>query len=164
MYENSGRRYYRPQRQSNGVISDYGTNSVSQRDLGKALDSTVDFVLIYSLFIAFYSAGRLATYQFTILYIAMLTILSVQLLTQGDGAIASPATGKLVGALEYVFLLFLTAREVLPETSLLASLGLALFLILAGAIALNTIVCLNMIIAAMRPPPGAGSSGGRSAA
>lgn len=130
---------------------------------GQALDSTVDFVLIYSLFIAFYAAGRLATYQFAILYLAMLTILSLQLLTQGGGTMASPATGKLVGALEYVFLLFLTVREVLPEAPLLASLGLGLFLVLAAAIALNTIVCLKMIVAATGPASDASSGGGRSA-
>jgi phosphatidylglycerophosphate synthase len=130
---------------------------------GKALDSTVDFVLIYSLFIAFYAAGRLPTYQFAILYIAMLTILSVQLLTQSGGTTASPATGKLVGALEYLFLLFLTAREVLPEAPLVAHLGLALFVILAGAIALNTIVCLKMIFTATVPTSDTSSSGGRSA-
>ncbi|UCC67961.1 MAG: CDP-alcohol phosphatidyltransferase family protein [Armatimonadota bacterium] len=127
---------------------------------GKALDSTVDFVLIYSLFIAFYAAGRLATYQFAILYVAMLTILSVQLLTQSSGTIASPVTGKLLGALEYVFLLFLTVREVLPEAPLLASLGLGLFLMLAGAIAVNTIVCLRIIVTATRPASDASSGGG----
>ncbi|MHC5033843.1 MAG: CDP-alcohol phosphatidyltransferase family protein [Planctomycetota bacterium] len=130
---------------------------------GKALDSTVDFVLIYSLFIAFYAAGRLATYQFAILYIAMLTILSVQLLTQSGGTTPSSATGKLVGALEYIFLLFLTVREVLPEAPLLASLGLGLFLVLASAIALNTIVCLKMIVAATRPASDPSPSGGRGA-
>jgi len=35
---------------------------------GKALDSTVGFVLIYSLFVAFYAAGRSATYQSAIIY------------------------------------------------------------------------------------------------
>jgi len=130
---------------------------------GQALDSTVDFVLIYSLFIAFYAAGRLATYQFAILYVAMLTILSVQLFTQSGGRTASPLTGKLVGALEYVFLLFLTVREVLPEAPVLASLGLGLFLVLAGAIALNTIVCLKMLVTGTRPASDVRSSGGRSA-
>lgn len=122
---------------------------------GQALDSTVDFVLIYSLFIAFYAAGRLATYQFAILYLAMLTILSLQLLTQGGGTTASPATGKLVGALEYVFLLFLTTREVLPETGVVASLELVLFLALAGAIAVNSVLCVRIMLSIARGTLGA---------
>ncbi|NIM07346.1 MAG: hypothetical protein GTO55_11735 [Armatimonadetes bacterium] len=115
---------------------------------GQVLDSTVDFVLIYSLFIAFYAAGRLPTYQFVILYIAMLTILSVQLFAQSGITMSLPATGKLVGALEYVFILFLTVREVLPEAPVIEPLGLGLFLVLAAAIALNTIMCLKIIVAA----------------
>lgn len=130
---------------------------------GKTLDSTVDFVLIYSLFIAFYAAGRLATYEFAFLYAAMLTILSLQLLTQssGVGETAAPAAGKLVGALQYVFLLFLTAQEVMPETPLLRTLHLGLFLVLAGAIALNGVVCVRMIARLLRRDASADSGAQR---
>ncbi len=129
---------------------------------GQALDSTVDFVLIYSLFIAFYAAGRLATYQFAVLYVAMLTILSLQMLTQGGGTTASPATGKLVGALEYVFLLFLTTREVLPEARVVASLEIVLFLALAAAIAVNSVVCVRMMVSITRGTPWADPAPGEA--
>ena len=52
---------------------------------GRTLDSTIDFVLIYSLFIAFYAAGRLATYQFAVIYVAMLTNLMLQVTNMGAG-------------------------------------------------------------------------------
>ena len=128
---------------------------------GKTLDSTVDFVLIYSLFTAFYAAGRLATYEFVILYAAMLTILSLQLLAQssGLGETAAPATGKLVGALQYAFLLFLTAREVMPETPILRAVHFGLFLVLGSAIALNSVVCVRMIARLVRRDARAGSGG-----
>jgi cardiolipin synthase len=128
---------------------------------GRTLDSTVDFVLIYSLFIAFYAAGRLATYQFTILYVAMLTILSLQLLTQSRrvAETAAPAAGKLVGALQYVFLLFLTAKEVMPETPGLGPLHLGLFWALAAAIVLNSVSCVTMIVRVARSDERAGPGG-----
>ena len=123
---------------------------------GQTLDSTVDFVLIYSLFIAFYAAGRLATYEFAVLYLAMLTILSVQLLTQTGSTVASPATGKLVGALQYIFLLFLTAKEVLPEGPVLGPLHTGLFMVLAGAILFNSVACVRIIVRAAHRHPSAG--------
>ena len=52
---------------------------------GKTLDSTIDFILIYGLFIAFYAAGRISTWQFAFLYLAMLAILSLQMTSAARG-------------------------------------------------------------------------------
>jgi len=85
---------------------------------GKALDSTVDFAFIYCLFIAFYAAGRLATYQFAFLYLAMITILSLQLFLTGTGRdeeVATTRLGKPTGALQYAYLLFLAAGSAARE-------------------------------------------------
>ena len=87
---------------------------------GKALDSTVDFAFIYCLFIAFYAAGRLETHQFAFLYLAMLTILSLQLFLTGTGRdkeVATTRLGKPTGALQYAYLLFLAALEVIPRAT-----------------------------------------------
>jgi len=114
-------------------------------EFGKALDSTVDFVMIYSLFIAFYAAGRLATWQFSVLYLAMLTILLLQMFSAGReqrGAPARTALGKVTGALQYGYLLFLVVLEVLPRSAALAAASLVFFLVLAAAIALHSIECL----------------------
>ena len=121
---------------------------------GGTLDSTVDFVLIYSLFITFYAAGRLATYEFAFLYLAMLTILLVQLLSTATNAgQATPSTilGKLTGALQYGFLLFLAVGEVLPESRLLAWGHTGFFLVLAAAILLNTVGCVRAVLRMVRP-------------
>jgi phosphatidylglycerophosphate synthase len=122
---------------------------------GKTLDSTVDFVLLYSLFIAFYAAGRLTLLQFGIIYFAMLTTLlfqSVGMGTGGEGLLRS-RSGKLTGALQYVYLLFLVAREVLPPRHLLGTINSLLFILLAAAIAVSSISCL-IKLARMTKSPG----------
>jgi len=112
---------------------------------GKALDSTVDFAFIYCLFIAFYAAGRLATYQFAFLYLAMITILSLQLFLTGTGRdeeVATTRLGKPTGALQYAYLLFLAALEVLPESDIIAMVHTVYFVVLALAIVANSIECI----------------------
>ncbi len=113
---------------------------------GKALDSTVDFAFIYCLFIAFYAAGRLATYQFAFLYLAMITILSLQLFLTGTGRdeeVATTRLGKPTGALQYAYLLFLAALEVLPpENAIIATVHGVYFIVLAVAIVANSVECI----------------------
>jgi len=112
---------------------------------GKALDSTVDFAFIYCLFIAFYAAGRLATYNFAFLYLAMITILSLQLVLTGTGRdeeVATTRLGKPTGALQYAYLLFLAALEVLPESDIIATVHMVYFVVLALAIVANSIECI----------------------
>jgi phosphatidylglycerophosphate synthase len=115
---------------------------------GKALDSTVDFVLIYCLFITFYAAGRLVTYQFAFLYLGMITTLTLQLaLTaagRGDEVVSGPLA-KLTGALQYAFLLFLVALEVMPKTRTLSLATTIFFALLALAIVLSSIQCVAKV-------------------
>ena len=101
---------------------------------GKTLDSTVDFVLIYSLFMTFYAAGRLHTYQFLIIYLGMFAILLLQLSSSQGGEIVPTRLGKLAGAIEYTFLIFLVVCEVLRPTPLLAEVKLIFFLVLAAGV------------------------------
>jgi len=119
---------------------------------GRTLDSTVDFVLIYSLFITFYAAGRLASYQFAVLYLAMLTILALQFaqMASGRGEAAATALGKVTGALEYGYLLFLVAREVIRPSPMLATLNATFFSVLALAIVLNSALCIASVCRSAR--------------
>jgi len=127
---------------------------------GKSLDSTIDFVLIYSLFITFYAAGRLATYQFAFLYLAMLGILSLQF-AQGavGGEIAATSLGKVTGALEYGYLLFLVALEVLPGNRFWSSASVVFFGVLALAIVLNSAECAVKVRSIVRASGRDSSSG-----
>lgn len=132
------------------LVTDLLDGRVSRRmgqasQFGGTLDSTIDFVLIYSLFIAFYAAGRLHTYQFAVLYLAMLTNLLLQVCSMGSGktdGVVRSTTGKLTGALQYTYLLFLVAREVLPPTDPVVLADRILFGVLAAAIALSTVRCI----------------------
>lgn len=100
---------------------------------GKTLDSTVDFVMIYSLFIAYYAVGRLGTHQFAVLYLAMLSILTLQLYLGAQGAggpIVPTNLGKLTGALQYIYLLYLVFTGVAREGRVLYGIHTILFLAL----------------------------------
>ncbi len=108
---------------------------------GRTLDSTIDFVLIYSLFIAFFAAGRLAVHEFAVIYLAMLTNLMLQIRamsTAAEEGIVRTKLGKLTGALQYLYLLFLVAREVLPKTAAVAIIDLAIFTALAAAVVISS--------------------------
>jgi phosphatidylglycerophosphate synthase len=132
------------------VITDLLDGRISRRlgqasEFGRNLDSTIDFVLIYSLFIAFFAAGRLAIYQFAIIYLAMVMNLLLQLGTMGSDqsqGVLRTRSGKLTGALEYGYILFLVVREVLPRTDTVATINLVFFIVLAAAIAINTGGCV----------------------
>ena len=115
------------------------------------MDSTVDFVLIYSLFMTFYAAGRLDSYQFAILYLAMLTILTLQFagIASGSKEAATTALGKLTGALQYGYLLFLVTREVIRPTPALDVLNIAFFGVLALAIAANSGLCVARVVSSI---------------
>ncbi|MFB3881286.1 MAG: CDP-alcohol phosphatidyltransferase family protein, partial [Armatimonadota bacterium] len=129
-----------------------GSGGAAAGGFGKTLDSTVDFVLIYSLFIAFYAAGRLATYQFAVLYLAMLTILTLQFaeIASASARTATTAVGKLTGALEYAYLLFLVAREAIRPTQALEAANIGLFSVLALAIVVNSSLCVARVISVER--------------
>jgi cardiolipin synthase len=120
---------------------------------GKSLDSTIDFVLIYCLFIAFYAAGRLATWQFAFLYLAMLGILSLQFAqAAGGGEMAATSLGKVTGALEYAYLLLLVALEVLPASQFWSGVSMVVFAVLALAIVVNSAECAMRVWRIVRAP------------
>lgn len=122
----------------------------SPTSFGKTLDSVVDFTLIYALFIAFYAAGRVSTLQFAFLYLAMLAILTLQMVgaARGSGSeIVGTALGKLTGALQYAYLIFLVFREVLPpDARWVYWLHTIYFLVLAATIVLFAAECLFKVL------------------
>ena len=131
---------------------------------GKALDSTVDFALIYCLFIAYYAAGRLETFQFAFLYLAMLMILSLQFFLQGSGRFEEVATtrlGKPAGALQYLYLLILAALEVPAVRGArgVETAHMVYFSVLAATILLNTLETILLIRKIGREPMPAEDAG-----
>ena len=124
---------------------------------GKALDSTIDFAMLYCLFIAFYAAGRLETFQFAFLYLAMFMILTLQFFLQGAGRdeeVATTKLGKPTGALQYAYLLFLVALEVpaVDRIPVMETVHMVYFSILAAVIILGTIETVLLIRRIGREP------------
>jgi len=124
---------------------------------GKALDSTIDFALIYCLFIAFYASGRLEIWQFGFLYLAMVMILTLQFFLQGtgrEGEVATSRLGKPTGALQYLYLLFLVVMEIpaVGELPVIHTIDLVYFTVMALVIGANTIEILMMLAKMGREP------------
>lgn len=124
---------------------------------GKSLDSTVDFAFIYCLFIGYYAARQLHSWQFAFLYLAMLTILSLQMTlgaTGHEGETASTRLGKPTGAMQYAYLLFLAVLQ-LPAVRahpVVQTVDLVYFVLMAALIVANSIECLMVIGRLTRAP------------
>ena len=129
------------------VVTDLLDGRIARRlgqasSFGGTLDSTIDFVLIYSLFIAFYAAKRLSDIQFAILYLAMVSTFLLQIISLANPEAASVVrsrSGKVTGALQYLYLLLLVAKEALPGVQALIIADTLLFIPLAAAIVVSTV-------------------------
>lgn len=107
-------------------------------EFGKTLDSTIDFTLIYCTFIAIWASKGLPTWKFAFIYLAMLAILTQQLVSigRGDGSITKTSLSKVTGALQYFYLLFLVFSMVLPKGGFVAVLDGLLFALVALSVVL----------------------------
>jgi len=99
----------------------------------KDLDSIVDFVFIHCLFVALYATHRIETYQFVVIYAAMLATLTLQLsvVAQGGTGVARTVLGRPVGAIEYAFMLALVAGMLPAESAWARAMARWLFYTLA---------------------------------
>jgi CDP-diacylglycerol--glycerol-3-phosphate 3-phosphatidyltransferase len=112
------------------------------REFGKSLDSTVDFAVIYSLFVALTAAGELAVWQLLCVLLpgVLIAATELQAMRQARGFVLGPARfGKLTGLLQYAFLLVLLLGRLWAEPEWLSAARAALFGVLLAAVALNTV-------------------------
>ena len=111
---------------------------------GRTLDTAVDFIFIYGLFIAFYFAGRIPTYQFAVLYLVKLGTLAVQYLrlnpSQPRDLPATPLR-KLAGAFGYAYVLVVMLRLVAPADPSLTLAQIVIFALLTLTMLLNAAEC-----------------------
>jgi phosphatidylglycerophosphate synthase len=114
---------------------------------GATLDSVVDFILIYGLFIALYLTARITVWQFAIIMLGMVTTLLMQApaLLCG-GTVTRTRFSKPAGALQYAFLLFLLGCEVLPALPWLPYVHWGLFSVLALAVAGCSVECAACLV------------------
>lgn len=117
-------------------------------EFGRNLDSTIDFILLHLVFIAFYAAGRIFTYQFAIVYTAMLATLALNMLSSSvseESGVVKTKFGKPVGAVEYGLLLLLVVREVAEKNQALGYVITALFAVLGVLVVLYIVECCSRI-------------------
>jgi phosphatidylglycerophosphate synthase len=120
------------------VLSDLADGGIARlrgewTQAGKNLDSVIDFILIHSVYIAFYASGSIPTYQFAMIYITMLMTLLVFFVhtSKGNEGLADTKFSRPTGALEYGYLLYLVAGEVVPHGRLWEQAGIVFFAALA---------------------------------
>lgn len=115
-------------------------------EFGRNLDSVIDFVFIYALFIGLWASRHMPTYQFAFIWLAMFTILLAQLTAGGLGSegVVRTTFGKVTGALQYLFLL-LTVLGLVIAAPGYGLFRLIMFWILALAVVLNTVECVGKL-------------------
>lgn len=112
------------------------------RDFGAAFDSTVDFVVIYTMFTTLYATGVLPWWKWAAIFfpgllMAWTNLLHVQ--RAGDVNFVPARVGKLVGLLQFVYLPLLLARAFWLPADWALTVDHVLFAVLAVAIVFNTL-------------------------
>jgi len=120
-------------------------------EFGANLDSTVDFIFLHLLFVAFYATHIIHTYQFVVIYVAMLMTLAGQFmanLVSDRGEVIKTVFSKPTGAFEYLYLLFLVVRLVIPNTTPVMVIDMVIFTAIAVFVVLHlweSAVCLRLL-------------------
>jgi len=134
------------------VLSDLADGGIARllgqwTQFGKDLDSAIDFILIHCVFVALYASGHLPTYQFVVIYAAMLMTLLTHFRhsARGGEGMAVTRFGRVTGALEYGYLLFVVASGVVPHSKLLDQAGLAFFAVLGLFVVTYCVECIVML-------------------
>jgi len=108
------------------------------RPFGAMLDSTVDFVVIHTLFTAFFAIGVLPWWKWLVIAVMGCVIAATQILSiqKGQALSFEPVRfGKLVGQIQFAYLPLLTVRTFWVKTGWIVTADTVLFVVLAAAIA-----------------------------
>lgn len=111
------------------------------RDFGAVFDSTIDYVVIYSLFTTLFAVGVLPWWKWVVIFVPALFMGATQILytLQAPDVMFAPAPfSKPVGQIQYVYLPFLLVRRFWLSAAWAQTVDHAVFLLLAVAIVLNT--------------------------
>ena len=112
------------------------------RDFGGAFDSTVDFVVIYSICTTFFAIGVLPWWKWAVIFLPALLMAwtqYVQVRQAGDVVFAPARAGKVVGQIQFVYLPFLLVRRFWLRAPWALAVDHVLFTLLAVAIVFNTL-------------------------
>jgi len=112
------------------------------RPSGGAFDSTIDFIVIYGLFITFFAIGLLPWWKWLVIFApaVLMAVTQILYLTRASEVeFALAPAGKRVGQIQYAYLPFLLARTFWWHGDWALTADHVIFALLAGAIVLNTI-------------------------
>ncbi len=112
------------------------------RDFGGAFDSTVDFLIIYSLFTVLFAVGVFPWWKWAVIFFPALLMPWTQILQvrqAGDVVFAPARAGKVVGQIQFVYLPFLLARRFWLGAAWALNVDHVIFALLAVAIVFNTL-------------------------
>lgn len=111
------------------------------RAFGAVFDSTIDFVVIYSLFTALFLVGVLPWWKWAVIFFPALFMGATQILhtlKAQDVAFAPAPFSKPVGQIQFVYLPFLVVRRFWLGAGWAQTVDHVVFALLAVAIVLNT--------------------------
>lgn len=112
------------------------------REFGEAFDSTVDFLIIYSMFTTLFAIGMLAWCKWVVIFLPAVLMAVTQILhmLKARDVVSAPAlAGKVVGQIQFVYLPFLLARTFWLKAGWAQTADDVVFGVLALAIAVNTL-------------------------
>jgi phosphatidylglycerophosphate synthase len=130
------------------------------RAFGGAFDSTIDFIVIYSLFTAFFLVGVLPWWKWAVIFFPALLMAATQILSllrADEVALSTAVYGKIVGVLQFIYLPLLLARTYWLDQPWALMLDHAVFAVMAVAIMFNT-VDYGRILQRLLRPAGAASA------
>ncbi len=125
------------------------------RPFGGVFDSTIDFVVIYSLFTALWLLGILPWWKWAVIFFPALLMAATQilhLLRAPEVTFAPARVGKLVGEIQFVYLPFLVARAFWWREAWALFVDHAVFALLTAAIAANTVDHIRTLRTLLRGP------------
>ena len=112
------------------------------RPFGAALDSTIDFIVIYSLFTIFFVLGILPWWKWLLIMgpaVLMAVTQTISFLRADEVAFAPVVFGKLVGLIQFVYLPLLLARTFWLTAGWAVGADHVIFAVMTAANTLNTI-------------------------
>jgi len=118
------------------------------RPSGAAFDSTIDFIVIYALFTAFFAIGMMPWWKWLVIFAPAVLMSATQILYLArapEVEFALTPAGKRVGQIQYAYLPFLLARTFWWREGWAMSLDHVIFALLAVAIIFSTIDTLKTL-------------------
>jgi len=109
---------------------------------GGFFDSTVDFVVIYSMFTVFFAIGLIPWWKWIVIFVPGLLIAVTQILyavRAKDVVSSATRDAKVVGQIQYLYIPFLIARTFWWSAGWAQTVDDVIFALLATAIVVNTI-------------------------